>query len=170
MRAALLMLVVVMTGCATTPEGPAMPAEYKPTGEVVLIRNQATFDAWRVMNPGCNMRKRGDGSWAGTIQGQTVDVNVYENRISGVGMVFTREIKDNRIIITGQFNSQIVRFELDGEKAMIRFPGQSYTLNGHLEEPGKFTWGQNAELQFKGDAAQAVPPWPQIAFAMLAAR
>jgi hypothetical protein len=172
MRAALLTLMVVVTGCATTTtaEGPAMPAEYKPTGEVVMIRNQATFDAWRVMNPNCNLRKRADGSWAGTLSGQTVDVNVYENRVAGVGMTFTREVKDGRLIITGQFNSQIVRFELGPDLAIARLPNQSYTFVGHSEEPGKFAWGPNAELQLKGDAAQAMPPWPQIAFALLAAR
>lgn len=168
MRGALLLLL--MTGCATTASGPAMPQEYKPTGEVVMVRNSATFDDWRVMNPQCNLRKRGDGSWAGTLLGQTIDVSVTENRISGVGLMFTREVKDGRLIITGQFNGQILRVELDQDSAMIRMPGQSYTFNGHLEGDGLRAWGPNNELQLKGAASQASPPWPQIAFALLAAR
>lgn len=166
MRGALLL--VLLGGCATTNTGPAMPAEFKPTGEVVLGNRSASFDAWRVINARCNLARRGDGSWAGTFEGQAVDVTVTEDRVVGIGLQMTRELQDGRSIITGQFNGRIVRFEFDDERALLRTPFSAYTISGRFLREGATVYGADGMLQLKGEAGLDVPPWPQIAFALLA--
>ena len=81
------------------------------------------FDAVRVRNPKCNLSKRTDGSWGELMGEQAPDVSVTATRVSGVDFTMTREKSElNKLVITGQFQGRIFRFELDGEQALIRAP------------------------------------------------
>lgn len=168
-RTFVVALAVSMSACTLPAVLPEVNQEYKPTGEILLGNKSANFDAVRVRSPRCNLAKRTDGSWAGTFDTRPVDVNVYENRVAGTGIQLTRTQEGNRIIITGQVEGRIVRFELDDQRALLRTPAGSITVDGRVIGEGMTTYGPRGELQLKGDAGKDVPPWPQFAFALLAA-
>ena len=160
-----------VAGCAlpkTVPE--ALSADFKPTGEVSMRGRTASFDAWRVRAPNCNLSKRTDGSWGGTFQERALDVSVTEKQIRGVEMTMTHEhTSDGKEIITGQFLGKLARFELDGEKVLIRTQGTSATLHGRVAGEQVVSYGALHELELRGEAGAPNPPWPQLAFALMAA-
>jgi hypothetical protein len=159
-------------GCKSTaeakPDQAAPPAAFKPTGEVIFsssgISGGSTFDATRVVGPRVNMSQRGDGSWAGTLQDGSVDASLYPNRLAGVDLTLTQEKKPDGVIITGQYQGRILRFEVDSQKFVARTPNRSFTLTKN----GEGTYGSGA-LKLTGDAALPNPPWPQFALALVGA-
>jgi hypothetical protein len=170
MRSSLLVAVVALSSCnfpTVVPE--ALNTEFKATGEVLLYNRTVGFDAYRVRSPKCNLSRRTDGSWGGTIAERPIDVSVTDTRISGVEFMLTREKSEgNKTVITGQFQGRIYRFELDEEKAMIRAPNNSFTLPGRKVGPKETTYGPDGNLQLRGEAGAENPPWPQIGFALMA--
>ena len=89
--------------------------------------------------------------------------------MSGVELMLTREKSEgNRTVITGQFQGRIYRFELDENRAIMRAPNNAFTLDGRLESPNLTTYGPQGNLQLRGEASGDNPPWPQIAFALMA--
>lgn len=175
MRQAVMLVAVVLSGCAgmfptVVPE--AQSAEYNPTGEVQANRYGATFDAVRVRNPNCNLSKRTDGSWGGKIGDHALDVSVTPDRIRGVNFVLSKtDSTADRLIITGQMDGKIYRFELGPTDALVRTPNQSLTFPGRVVEGGVTYYGPMKELSLKGEASggMANVAWPQLALALLAA-
>jgi hypothetical protein len=171
MRLFLWSCLLLVAGCAlpkTVPE--ALSPDFKPTGEVSLRGNTASFDAWRVRAPNCNLSKRTDGSWGGTLSERAIDVSATETQIRGVEMTMTREhTPDGKEIITGQFLGKIARFEFDGERAIIRTQRASVTLLGRVVGEQVVSYGSLHELELRGEAGGTTPPWPQMAFALMAA-
>lgn len=165
-------LVVVLGGCAgmfpaTVPEA---AGEYKPTGEVHAYDATATFDAVRVRAPRCNLTKRTDGSWGGTLGDRGVDVSVDDAHIRGAELLLTREESTaNHTIITGQFQGRIFRFEMDESKAIVRTPTKSTTYQGRFVSEGVTKYGPQGDMELRGEAGLEKAPWPQIAFALMAA-
>jgi hypothetical protein len=167
-------LALLLSGCAALlgPEMvPEAKGEYKATGEVSLLDQNATFDAVRVRNARWNLSKRVDGSWGGTVVDpgnatQAIDVSVTPKSIRGVNLVLTLESQDDQnTVIVGQFQGRIVRFELHPDVVDIRTESQSYTF--HKLSDG--VYGPKGQFVLKGDANKTPHPWPQIAFALLAA-
>lgn len=147
----------------------ALNTEFKPSGELALHNRSAGFDAVRVRSPQCNLSKRTDGSWAGVLNDSPLDVSVTSTRVSGVDFTMTREQTDaHKLVITGQFQGRIYRFELSGEQALLRAPSTSFTLLGRRAEGGRTTYGSRGELELRGEAGGDDPPWPQIGFALMA--
>ncbi|MFO0598053.1 MAG: hypothetical protein U0228_22315 [Myxococcaceae bacterium] len=146
----------------------ALNTEFKPTGEVLLYNRSISFDQVRVRSPICNLSKRTDGSWAGTFNNQPIDVSVTDSRITGVNVTMTREMSEgNKVIITGQFQGRIYRFELDDQQAMIRAPAKSMNLVGKHVAERETTYGPQGNLQLRGDAGSIDTSWPQLAFALM---
>lgn len=170
MRASLIVATLALTACnlpTVVPE--ALNTEFKATGEVLLYNRTAAFDAYRVRSPKCNLSKRTDGSWGGVLAERPVDVSVTDRRISGVELMMTRELSDeNKLVITGQFQGRIYRFEFDDQRAIMRAPNMAFTLDGKQVAPHQITYGPQGNLQLKGEAGTDSPPWPQIAFALMA--
>ena len=170
MRALVTVALLALSSCnfpTVVPE--ALNTEFKATGEVLLYDRTAAFDAYRVRSPKCNMSKRTDGSWGGVLAERPIDVTVTANRISGVELMLTREASElNKIVITGQFQGRIYRFELDDKRAIMRAPNVSFTLDGRQVGPQQTTYGQQGNLQLRGEAGGENPPWPQLAFALMA--
>jgi hypothetical protein len=167
----LALAAVVLSAC-TLPEvvPDALKAEYAPTGEVSFSSHGATFDQVRVRNPHSNLAKRTDESWGGTLGDRAIDVSVTNDAIRGVNFKFTREEPSpGKTIITGQFESKIYRFELSPEQALVRSPSMSFTFPGRTEKDGQVFYGPRNDLTLKGEAGHPNPPWPQIAFALVAA-
>ena len=170
MRAFLIVGVVALSSCnfpTVMPE--ALNTEFKSTGEVALYNRSAAFDAYRVRSVKCNLSKRTDGSWGGTLAERPVDVSVTDTRVSGVDFLLTREMSEgNKLVITGQFQGRIFRFEFDDKRALIRAPNQSVTLDGRQVGPQQTAYGPQGNLQLRGEAGGDNPPWPQLAFALIA--
>jgi hypothetical protein len=171
MRASLVVVAAIaFSSCnfpAVVPE--ALNTEFKATGEVLLYNRTASFDAYRVRSPKCNLSKRTDGSWGGVLAERPVDVSVTDTRISGVELMLTREKSEgNRVVITGQFQGRIYRFELDENRVILRAPNNAYTLDGRQVGPQQTTYGPRGDLQLRGEAGSDNPPWPQIGFALMA--
>ncbi len=163
-----LSLLVFSTSCAM--RAAALPeAEFKPTGEVSLYDRTISFDSTRVRSAQCNMTQRSDGSWGGVLDQRPLDVSVTPTRITGVDFNLTRDTSQpGKFVITGQFQGRIYRFELDDQQAMIRAPSKSLTLPGRLVGENQTSYGAQANLQLRGEAGAENPPWPQIAFALVA--
>ncbi len=159
-------LVCVLTACQhvgvadETDEPP-----FQPTGGVQYLARGAAFNATRVVGPNVNLSKRADGSWGGRLLDQPVDVNEYENRIGGVEFTLQVVATPTGQLVTGQWQGESIRFELDQAQIRVRAGAESFTLGAH--GPGHY--GAAGELALSGDAAQATPPFPQLAFAMIGA-
>lgn len=165
-----LLLGLVLSAC-TLPQ--VMPevreTPFVPTGEVVLYDRNASFDAVRVRSPHANLSRRVDGSWAGVLHGRPVDVSVTETRVTGVDLVLTRaESFPGVVVITGQFRGRLYRFELDDRRAKLWGPAVSVELSGREVGPTQTTYGPQGNLELRGEAGGPLPPWPQLAFALLA--
>ncbi|MFZ5442636.1 MAG: hypothetical protein ACOZQL_21685 [Myxococcota bacterium] len=171
MRTLVVVAVVVLSSCASlfptvVPE--AQNTEFKATGEVQLYNRSVSFDDVRVRSPHVNLAKRTDGSWGGTFAQRALDVTVTDKKISGVDFVLTREMSEgNKLVITGQFQSRIYRFELDHEQAMIRGPAQSMNFPGRQVGDKVTTYGPMGNFMLRGVAGSDDPPWPQIGFALV---
>ncbi len=167
-RLAVVMGLAACTFPQVVPE--ALTNEYKPTGEVMMRNRGASFDAVRVRAPHCNLSKRTDGSWAGTLNEKVIDVSVTETRISGVDFTLTRENSEGRhMVITGQFDGKIYRFEFDERHALIRAPGaMNFNFDGLTVEGTTVRYGPMGNFELRGEAGSTNPPWPQLGFALLA--
>jgi hypothetical protein len=164
-----LVLGAVLASTCFPTVVPEANNEFKPTGEVLLYSRTVSFDAVRVRSPDLNMTKRTDGSWGGILENQAVDVSVTENKITGVNFLLTREMSDGkRTVITGQFQGRIYRFEFDENEIMFRAPSKSMTYPGRQVAKDQTTYGPRGDVQLRGEAGSENPPWPQIAFALLA--
>lgn len=170
MRASLIVVAALFSSCnfaTVVPE--AQNTEFKATGEVLLYNRTVSFDAYRVRSPKCNLSKRTDGSWGGVMIERPIDVTVTDKRISGVEFMLTREQSEaNHTVITGQFQGRIYRFEFDDNRAIIRAPNSSFTLDGRQVGQTQTTYGPQGNLVMKGEAGSENPPWPQIGFALMA--
>ena len=149
---------------------PEASTEYKPEGEVNVRGHSASFDRFRVRSAKVNLTARTDGSWAGTLNQQALDLSVDENSIRGVELVLSRvDSTPGHIVITGQFQGRIMRFEFDDQQAMIRGALVSNTYHGREVKSGETLYGPAGELVLKGEAGTMTPPWPQFGLALLAA-
>jgi hypothetical protein len=170
MTRSLLILLsgVLLGGCALFPQPlPETQTEFVPSGEIQLRSNGAAFDAVRIRKPNGNLSKRTDGSWGGVLAGQAIDVSVTPKRVSGVNLTLVLEESsaEKGTVITGQFQGNILRFEFGPDQAVIRTATHSATLM----RSGPGTYGGKGELELKGEASLAEPPWPQFALALLVA-
>lgn len=167
---AVVAAAVVASGCAfpqVVPE--ALNTEFKPTGEVFMYDRSCGFDAVRVRSPSVNLSKRTDGSWGGVLDKEPVDVSVTDTTVRGVNFVLTREESSpGRLVITGQFRGRIYRFEFEEGIARIRGSRESLDFKTRAPIENGVAYGPMKSLQLRGEAAAESPPWPQLAFALLA--
>lgn len=168
---AFLVAALILTSCTLPQVMPeAVNTEFKPTGEVIMYGRTASFDAVRVRSTECNLARRTDNSWGGTLNKEPFDVSDYGNSLRGANFTLNREISDpGHTVITGQFQGRIYRFEVDDQKAMIRAPSASRTWGGKNKTPNGTTYGPEGDLQLKGEAGDDSPPWPQLGLAFICA-
>ena len=105
----------------SAPATPA-PAEYTPTGEVIVRGRGVTFSDWRVVGPTVNLALNAEGSWAGSILGQSVILKPGPGRLSGSG-------GDLHFVRWEQY--VYVRGMLGGRKVEVRYkPGPGHPTRG----------------------------------------
>ncbi len=148
---------------------PEANSEFKAEGEVNLRGFSASFDKYRVRSAKANLTARTDGSWAGTVNEHAFDLSVDESSIRGVDLVLSKaDSTPGHIVITGQFQGKILRFEFDDKQAMLRGT-VSNTYYGRATQENGTAYGPAGELTLKGEAGTMTPPWPQFGLALLSA-
>lgn len=164
-------LLLVCGACALPQVVPeALSTEFKPTGEVVFRERTASFDGSRVRAPACNLSRRTDGSWGGTLGGRALDVSVTPTHVRGVDFVMARDqAEQGKLIITGQYLGRIFRFEVLNDRVVVRTPSNSLTLPGRIVSERGAAYGVMQELQLRGEAGVENQPWPQFGLALMAA-
>lgn len=142
---------------------PAAPGPVRQTkGEIASSVGGATWDTNHVTGLKADLVRRPDGSWGGTLGKNVIDVTVYPDRIVGANCSLAISQEGKKLIIFGQVNADIVRFEIDDQQLLIRTPNHSIT------QPRSAT-NMFGDITFSGDAILENPPEPQFAFALVAA-
>ena len=151
---------LVVCGCQHTPSKNDLP--FNPTGEVFSTIGSARFDSDRVIGPNINLEKRADGSWAGRLYENFLDLNEYENRVGGVDLTMQRLPLEKGEAYAGQWQGQFFRIDLGEKGIQVRTATRSFSLPKRAR--GQYGQGQ---LTLTGQAADDAPPFPQFAFALL---
>jgi hypothetical protein len=163
----------------------ALPAAaFDPTGEVLFhIRGSAgtsaAFDGDRLVGPDVNLTRQDGGGWAGDLKGQNLDLDVTPKRVSGpnVNLVFSQ--KGGRTEIEGLFYGVRVRIAMDRKRLKGRIGSCSLDLGrkapslfhgdvGCIRRGATFPQAGKGALELSGEAANELPPLPQLAFALIA--
>jgi hypothetical protein len=132
----------------------------------------SSFDPYRVRGTQCNLSKRTDGSWGGTFgnEGRALDVSVDDAHVRGVDFNLNREdSKPGSLIVTGQFQGRIFRFEMNATQVLVRTSATSLTYPGRVVGENVVKYGPMQNLELRGEASKEAPPWPQIGFALMCA-
>jgi len=157
---------------------------FEPTGELQFYGwgpagSGASFDGKRLVGSTVNLTRRDDGTWAGDLVGQNMNLKISQERITGanVNLHFTQ--KGGRTGVEGLFFGARVRLELDGKRFRGRFGACSLDLRrkaraffhgdvGCQRANADFPASGKASLKLIGEAAEERPPLPQFALALLA--
>jgi hypothetical protein len=161
----------------------AAQAPYEPTGELRLtgggVGSGASFDSDRIVGPAVNLTRRDDGSWAGDLAGEDLDLQPTRGGLQAPFVNLKFSSKDGKTRIEGLYFGQRVRFDVDRRKLEGRFGGCSMALQrkgapvfrgemGCLVPGQRLPRTSQVSLELIGEAAADPPPLPQFAFALLA--
>ena len=162
----------------------AQAPPFEPTGEVRFLGygstgTSASFDGERLVGATVNLTRREDGTWAGDLAGQNMDLEVSDRRVSGPNVSLLLSQKDGFTSVEGLFFNQRFRVTLDAKRLRGRFGECSFDLVrkrdgsfrgnfGCLRPGASFPSSAKATLSLIGAAAEASPPLPQFALALVA--
>jgi hypothetical protein len=164
------------TGCVMPELVPEARGDFKATGSIERGPLGASFNSARVLSPSINLGKHTDGSWSGQFsQGrggltEPIDVSVTDSSIRGVRFTMTRaRPATGREVYDGSFNGKQFHFELSADGLAVHTTHYSATYGTVKLGKTRSEFGEGGALVLTGDAADVTaPPWPQMAFAMLA--
>ncbi len=161
---------------ASHPPYPLTPVPGEPprepfvaTGEVLTRDRSAAFDDWRVVGPNVNLTRRPDGSWAGSLAGENVDVRPQDGALVGSGaqLYFVRWGDDLMVRGTLGVRSIAVRVALGPG-----LPTRGGIVGAWAQTSGDCTEKASKEIagiEFRGVAANlAHPVMPQLGLALVA--
>lgn len=158
-RLAVPLAALALVACSSTPEKP-----FVKTGEFVYTRGtSASFSDDRVVGSGVAFNKRDDGSWGGTIGTQLYNLNVTDNRMSGVNFNFTWQNVDQGFSGQGLIQGDMVKIEVTAQQILVR-NGRKQLALGRTDET-TFGTGNN-RIVLEGAALQL--PMPQTVLSLLA--
>jgi hypothetical protein len=162
---------------------PAQDAPFEPTGELRLggggFGSGASFDSDRIVGPVVNLTRRDDGSWAGDIGGQDLDLQPSRGGLQAPNVTLKFSSKDGKTRIEGLYFGERVRIDMDRKKLSGRFGSCSMTLErkgppiyrgdiGCLRPGERLPRTSRVSLEVIGEAAAEPPPLPHFALALLA--
>jgi len=177
---AMLAVAFSIAACKHGAEATASTAEadstFEPSGRILVnapIRApSASFDGNRVIGPAINVSRRPDGTWAGWIRGQAVNLEVKGNQISDASLTLNVHELPEGVEVRGLW----VGGPRSGEIDIRVTPTEFYAREPHIEPPifleaaGPGRYGRGAfanAIGLEGDAALPHPPEPQFALALL---
>jgi hypothetical protein len=162
----------------------AQETPFEPTGELRFhgygsIGTSASYDDGRLVGPTVNLTRREDGTWGGDLGGQNMDLDVTEKRVTGPNVSLSVSQKGGRTDVEGLFLNQRFRVSMDGKRLHGRFGECSFDMArkrggafqgdvGCLRRGASFPASAKATLALIGTAAEAAPPLPQFALALVA--
>lgn len=158
-RLAVPLAVLALAACSSTPEKP-----FEKTGEFVYTRGtSASFSDDRVVGSGVAFNKRGDGSWGGTLGSQLYNLNVTDNRVTGVNFNFTWQNVDQGFSGQGLVQGEMVKIEVTANQIMVRSGRKQLALPRTADN----TFGTGtSRIVLEGDALKL--PMPQSLLSLLA--
>lgn len=181
--ALLLQVCILLTaGCATSQSfdaGDTFDTSFQPTGEIVFSgprrRTGAAFDGRRVVGPGLNVHRNGDGSWSGFLQGRAVQLTWSPGRLDGASLSLAVEQGEAGLELRGHWSAQ-----RSSEQIYLRVSAEDFFARGATGTPSVFLkrkgpgryggeFNGDYEVQLRGDALLPRPPEPQFALALLGA-
>jgi hypothetical protein len=156
---------------------------FEPSGELRFhglgfLGTSASFDDERLIGPTVNLTRREDGTWAGDLAGQNMDLQVSERRVTGPNVSLTLAQKGGRTEVEGLFFNQRFRMSVDAKRLHGRFGECSFDMVrkrdafrgdlGCLRAGASFPSSSKATLTLIGTASQPAPPLPQFVLALVA--
>jgi hypothetical protein len=162
----------------------AQEPPFEATGEVRFLGwggtgSGAAFDAARIVGASVNLTRREDGSWAGDLAGQDLDLQITPKRASGPNVSINYETKDGKTLVEGLFFGRRIRIELDRKHLRGRLGACSLDLSrknpqylsgemGCMPAGRSVPQTSRATVQLIGEAGSDKPPMPQLALALVA--
>lgn len=176
--AALLLLAGPAAGQDAGPFEATGEVRFRVTGG---ITTGASYNATRVVGPAVNMTQREDGSWAGDLLSENLDLRAIadEKSLRAEGSFFTlvQRISNGKTEIEGQFKGVRFRATVDAKRVKARFgdcsldvekKGTVYRGDIGCVVPGEsLPQTGRAVLDLMGDAVERVP-FPQLGLALMA--
>jgi hypothetical protein len=161
----------------------AQPApEYQPTGEILFrvaggISSGTSYDEARIIGPSVNLEESEGGTWIGDIAGNAVDLEVTGERVTGAGVDLYVKQDKKQLVIRGSVFNRRLWLEISPKKLSGRAGDCSLDLR--QKTPGRYEGNigcsrgtqipqtGRAEVRLDGTAAEAKPPLPQFALALV---
>ncbi len=176
---------LLLAGALFASRALAQEPAFQPQGEVRFystggMGSGASFDDTRIVGPDVNLTRREDGSWAGDIAGQDVNLVGGESRLSGPQVNLTFKQKSGKTDVEGLFYGQRVRISIDPKKLKGRYGSCSFDLSrgrgppvyrgdvGCLHEGQRLPSAGKAGVELIGEAAGEKPPAVQLGLALVA--
>lgn len=182
--------LVLLLAAAATPaaaqEG-AAPGPFEATGEIRFrvqgqITTSASYNADRVVGPAVNVTRREDGTWAGDLLGENLDLHAadakpQELKVEGAGFTLVqRPLKGGGHELEGLFNGVRFRATVEPKRVKARFGNCSVDVSkkgavyrgdlGCLEPGQALPRTGSAVLDLMGDALER-GPFPQLGLALM---
>ncbi len=176
--AALLLLAGPAAGQDAGPFEATGEVRFRVTGG---ITTSASYNATRVVGPAVNMTQREDGSWAGDLLSENLDLRAIadEKSLRAEGSFFTlvQRTSNGKAEIEGQFKGVRFRATVDAKRVKARFGDCSLDVEKkgtvYRGDVGCVVAGESlpqtgrAVLDLMGDAVERVP-FPQLGLALMA--
>lgn len=171
----LAMLALAACAEGSAGAGSATP-DFSPTGGIVVTSgNGSRFNATRVVGPKAQFSQRSDGSWGGSVYGSSgrpipIDATFEGGQFVGANIRLNIVREGGQTRIFGTLQDRIVRFEVSATEIRV-FTGASAgqgRSETYVKLAGPGLYGGPQSLTLEGEA-QAAPPTPAFALAMLAA-
>lgn len=162
----------------------AQETPFEPKGEIRFhasagLGSGASFDETRIVGPAVNLTRREDGSWAGDIAGE--DVNLYggDTKLTGPNVNLTFKQKNGKTDVEGLFYGNRVRISVDAKKIKGRYGTCSFDLTrrgppmyrgdvGCMRQDERLPVAGKAAIELIGEAADEKPPGAQLGLALVA--
>jgi hypothetical protein len=141
------------------------------------VATGASYDEERIVGPGVNLEQSEGGAWSGDIGGNTVELEVDKERLTGAGVSLVVKQEKDQLVVRGNLFSRRLWLEFGAKKVSGRVGDCSIDLKH--KSPGLYTGNigcsrgtqtpqtARAELRLDGTATDAKPPLPQFALALV---
>jgi hypothetical protein len=181
LAAALSLLAPRLASAQADPREP-----FEATGEVRLRLTggqtaSAAFNATRVVGPVVNVTRRDDGTWAGDLLGENLDLRSVEGKgqkVTGPNFLLVQSQSGETTEVEGLFNGVRFRATLTAKNITAKFGDCSMDLErrggvyrgrvGCIVATSSMPRTSNAVMELMGEAGATKPAFPQLGIALVA--
>ena len=159
---------------------------FDATGEIRLRASgaqtaSAAFNTVRVVGPLVNVTRRDDGTWAGDLLGQDLDLRFVEGKdlkVTGTNFLLVQRQSGDRTEVEGLLNGIRFRASLDSKSITAKFGDCSMDLSrkgsiyrgtvGCIQPNTTLPHTDRIQFELLGEAGATKPPFPQFGIALVA--